>query len=239
MRLSKLLGTIALGVMLSQVPMTLWAQDLSTLGTQAVNLDGQPIATETTFTGGFSVDNTTFQSDGTIASQQPVTIKGTLAVDPNHVGQPADLIVYVNYGGLDQPLTPETSVLLMLGMGLNIQPNSDVTSLIPFVQQVQLQATQPVEIYDGPLSDSRLQIFFGYLLADGTLVTNKVPISLAVETVPEAENTEVSTAPEEEGLRIDTTPLNLSEDEDGKLVGWKELRWPAGSILKVALISVS
>ncbi len=109
MRLSKLLGTLALGVLLSHVPPLWWAQDFPTLGTQAVNLDSQPIATETTFTSGFSVDTTTFQSDGTIASQQPVTIKGTMTVDPTHVGQPADLIVYLNYGLLDQPLTPETS----------------------------------------------------------------------------------------------------------------------------------
>lgn len=53
---------------------------------------------------------------------------------------------------------------------------------------MQLQSTQPVDIYNGSLSDSRVQIFFGYVLEDGTLVTNKVPISLAVETVPEAVN---------------------------------------------------
>lgn len=236
MRLSKLLGTIALGMMLNHVPITLWAQDLPTLGTQAVNLDGQPIATETIFTGGFSVDTTTFQSDGTIASQQPVTIKGTLAVDPNHVGQTADLIVYVNYGGLDQPLSPETSLLLMLGgMGLEIQLwNSDVTSLIPFVQQVQLQATQPVEIYDGPLTDCRVQVFFGYLLADGTLVTNKMPISVAVETVPEAVTVESDASTEEsEDIQIDTTPLLTSPDEEGRLVGQWGLRWPVGKTLKV------
>jgi hypothetical protein len=212
----------------------LWAQDLPTLGTQAVNLDGQPVATETTFAGGFSVDSTTFQSDGTIAAQQPVTIKGIITVDPKQVGKTADLIVYLNYGRLDQPLSPETSTLLMLGIGFNIQPwNSDVTSLIPFVKQVQLQATQAVDIYNGPLSDSRVQIFFGYMLEDGTLVTNKVPISLAVETVPEPEPVPNVAKPEEtsEDVQIDTTPLLTSPEE--KLVGQWGLRWPVGTTLKM------
>jgi hypothetical protein len=235
MQLPKLLRVLAWSVIFSHVPITLWAQDLPALGTQAVNLDGQPAATETTFAGGFSVDNTTFQSDGTIAAQQPVTIKGTITVDPKQVGQTADLIVYLNYGRLDQPLSPETSTLLMLGMGFNIQPwNSDVTSLIPFVKQVQLQATQAVDIYNGPLSDSRVQIFFGYMLEDGTLVTNKVPISVAVETVPAAVNVESDASTEEsEDVQIDTTPLLTSPQEEGRLVGSWGLRWPVGTTLKV------
>ncbi len=123
----------------------------------------------------------------------------------------------------------------MLGMGLDIQPwNSDITSLIPFVQQVQLQATQPVDIYNGPLTDCRVQVFFGYLLTDGTLVTNKVPISVAVETVQEAVNLESEATTEaSEDVQIDTTPLLTSPEEEGRLVGSWGLRWPVGTTLKV------
>lgn len=213
---------------LVHIPLISWADEL---GAQGVDFDGRPVGVTTTFSGGFLTEEGFFRGDGNVNATSPVNITGQINVDPSHIGQLADLVVYVYYSTLEDP----TSILLMLADGGTVMPwNSDITSLIPFVKQVQLQATHSLEIYNGPLPESKIQVYFGYLLADGTLVTNKLPIEIIVEASPEAVNTEAESE-EDSAAQIDTTPLLTEGGEDGKLVGKYACKWDNGQTLKVAV----
>ena len=118
-------------------------------------------------------------------TNQPVKIVGEITVDPNHVGQTADIIVYASFATLDDPDNP---IVVMLGENGTILPwNSQPASLIPFVSQIQLQAKHSVDIYNAALPEGRAQIFFGYLL-DDALVVSEQPVEIATETIPEAQN---------------------------------------------------
>lgn len=199
------------------------------LGVQAATYEGQVIASQATFSGGFSVENGELRGDGNVDAAKPVKITGQIQVDPAHVGQSADLVVYVNYSELSNSAS---TALMLTEEGRKILPwNSDVISLQPFMK-VTLQASHSLEIYNGLLPESKIKIYFGYLLSDGTLITNKLPIDVAVETISTASNAEAEVA-EETSARIDTTPLLAVGEDDGRLVGTYAKKWENGRTLKV------
>ena len=116
------------------------------LGVQAVTYEGQAMSSQASFSGGFSVENAELRGDGNVDATKPVKITGQIQVDPAHVGQSADLVVYVHYSELSNPAT---TALMLAEEGRKILPwNSDVASLQPFTK-VTLQASHSLEIYNG------------------------------------------------------------------------------------------
>jgi len=199
------------------------------LGTQGINFEGQSIDTTTTFTGGFVTEDGLLRGDGSVQAGRPVKVVGQINVDSNHQGQLADLVVYVYYATLEDP--KKVIPLVLAADGSVSLWNSDVTSLTPFVKSVQLQPNHSLDLYNQPLLEGTVQVYFGYLLEDGTLITNRLPIEIAIETLPTVVNIEATGQPESV-VRIDVTPLLTAED-DGRLVGQYALRWPNGTSLKV------
>ncbi len=213
----------------SLFPLNLLAQQaLPDLGAaQATNVDNQPVASATTFAGGVSVNALAFLKEDNIDVQKPAKIVASITVDPKDVGQIADIVVYVSFANLDNPGNP---ALFMLDENGEVFPwDFDPLNLVPFIPQVELQSTQQVDIYNSQLPEGKLQIFFGYLLADA-LIVNQQPLDIAVEAIPSIIQ-DVEVEEPEFALEIDTTPM-LSEEAD-RLVGQLGVRWPIGAVLKV------
>ena len=218
--------TTALGI----ISLSLWAADLPSLGNaRASDTNNQPIETTATFSGGYSVAGGVFMSGGNVNSGNIVNIVGEITVDPNHVGQVADIVVYANFTTLDDPANP---TLLTLGENGDIAPwSSQPADLLPFISQVTLSEIQQVEIYNNPLPEGEVQIFFGYLLDDALVVTNQ-PIDIITENMPEPIQTDTDAVEIiEADIPIDTSPMLLPEDD--RLVGQLSYRWSNGTTLKV------
>ena len=216
--------------LLGITPLSLWAADLPSLGSaQALDANNQPIESTATFSGGISVAEGVFMSGGNVNAESPVNIVGEITVDPNHVGQVADIVAYVSFATLDDPANP---ALLTLGEKGAIVPwTSQPADLLAFIPQITLPATQRVEIYNNPLPEGKVQIFFGYLLDDALVVTQQ-PIDIVIESIPEPIETETAPIEITEGdTPIDPSPMLLPEED--RLVGQLAYRWPNGSTLKV------
>ena len=132
---------------------------------------GNPIVTTANWQGGISVNGGMFQASTPLNAIDLVQMIGTLQVDPAHVGQTADIIVSVAHILSTDPTDPPSFFYLLDEQG-NVRgwDGVHIAALLPF-QQVTLQASQTVEIYQGPLVPGILQIALHYQLADGTLVS--------------------------------------------------------------------
>jgi hypothetical protein len=91
-------------------------------------------------------------------------IKGEITVDPAHIGQFADIVVVASY----------LSEFFMLDANGQVLPwNLEIGQLAAYQQAVSLTANQVVKLYRGQFAGvGQLQIFYGYRLADGTVVFN-------------------------------------------------------------------
>ncbi len=139
---------------------------------QAVTAQGQLVPTATVFTGGISVNGTAYQSEVTQTLADAVRIEGNMQVDPTHVNQLADLLVYAK---LEASTTANlNSPFYQLDVQNNISLwDQQPANLVAFRQNVILSAQQSVSLYSGTFYfPGLLNIFFGYRLQDGTFVTN-------------------------------------------------------------------
>jgi len=160
---------------------TLPTSQLPSLGeTLATNNQGQTIKTASNFRGGVAVKETkTFQTSSEVKIvSDTIAIQGQITVDPIHIDQVADLVVYLSY-----QLTPEDKLIyLMVNNTQEILAwDEQLASLIPFQEQVTLTPEVTVPIYQGPLLlPGIVKLHFGYRLADGTVVSHSKPIELNV-----------------------------------------------------------
>ncbi|ALG68151.1 sialidase family protein [Beggiatoa leptomitoformis] len=105
-----------------------------------------------------------------------VEIQGSIEPLPEHVGQTADIVVYARYWG-------EESIYFMLGENTiqvwDEQATNALSTLIPFKQGITLQAKNDINLYQGQfIAAGGLSIFFGYRLADGTVITNQTSLDV-------------------------------------------------------------
>jgi hypothetical protein len=108
-----------------------------------------------------------------------VEIRGTVCVAPEQLSQLADLVVYLDY----QPLnaTAEAKQHYMLDSNGEVLPwDGQVAHLVAF-QQPMLVAVQEILLYQGQLAvTGNLNLFFGYRLMDGTLISNEKAIGITI-----------------------------------------------------------
>ena len=151
--------------------------ELSSLGkTQAVNKQGRNISTQTKFYGGVSVEQKIYQIEVVQTLAESVNIQGKINVDPTHIGEVVDLFVYA------RTTIPSGQYYFML------TENSESffwdhtpEHLLAFSQGVRLEDTQQVTIYKGRFYyPGILDIFFGYRLNNGTMVTSGEPIKITI-----------------------------------------------------------
>lgn len=159
------------------------SSELPNLGeATAINKEGLPLSTSTTFAGGLAIKEGEgkFQRRLTLRLSNAVEIRGSISVDPAHIGQTADILVVAAY----RPLLAAINTLpvyFMLDTTGNALPwNEDLTKLVLF-QQVTLTAVQDVSLYKGQLpTTGSLQLYFGYRLPDGTVVNNTKTIDITI-----------------------------------------------------------
>jgi pimeloyl-ACP methyl ester carboxylesterase len=146
----------------------------------AVNAQNVPIQVNTSFTGGSSVKNTAYQQQIELNLFEIVKVAGEIQVDPTHLGQVADIIVYVGWTAVSLPTAGELFYMLDK-QGNILWWNQNPAQLVAFREQVTLITNQPVTLYSGKLPVAgKLRIFFGYRLQEGTLVTNSQPMEAIV-----------------------------------------------------------
>jgi len=145
---------------------------------QATDATGQPITTSTVMEGGNSVNGKPPEKQVTQKLSDTVDIKGNITVDPADVGQPVDIFVYAvaTFPGSD------VVMYFMLGPGLTISAwDQNPASLVAFTNAT-LGSVQTVPMYSGTFFyPGTLKVFFGYRLANGTLVKNTQPIDITID----------------------------------------------------------
>lgn len=150
----------------------------------AINATGQVLTTTTTFAGGIALTSegeTQFQPNLTLRLSRMVAIHGTIKVEPAHIGQAADLVVFAAYRPLFAPanLSP---LYFLLDAKDNILPwnRENIVDLVPF-RQTTLNAEQEVVMYEGQfIATGSLEVYFGYRLSEGTVVTNSKAITITI-----------------------------------------------------------
>ncbi len=151
-------------------------------GGQAVDKNGQPLLTQTTFAGGIAIaeGEGNFHQVLTVRLTNEVNIQGSVTVTPAHQNQVADILVFAAYkpllASLDSP-----PLYFMLDSTGNILPWNEVpATLVPF-QQVTLNAVTEVKMYQGLfIATGSLKVSFGYRLPDGVVVTNSKTIDITI-----------------------------------------------------------
>ena len=153
--------------------------NLPTLGKgHAVNHLGEPVNINAQFKGGTAINGGAYQKQVVQNLSDQVDVQGIIAIEPAHVGQQADIFVYAEYS---LPPFPEVAYF-MLGEGLTILLwDQKPESLVAFMPQVLLDTLQSVPMYQGQfLAEGMLKVFFGYRLADGTLINNEEHIEIRI-----------------------------------------------------------
>jgi Leucine-rich repeat (LRR) protein len=154
--------------------------NLPLLETSAFNLQGQSVDTLTQINGGISVNQAAFQAQVTQKLSDSVFVIGQLCPDLQHVGQAAELLVYVEYLPLNSPKSQ--SYYYMLNDQEKILPWDDNLANLVTFQTIVLKATQPLLIYRDKFPVSGwLSIYFGYRLpTSGLIVVNRDPIMVEI-----------------------------------------------------------
>lgn len=138
----------------------------------AIDSTGAFSQSTATFSGGIAVNGGAFTSPATLKLSDSVDVKGLIKVESGHVGKVADLVVVAGAKALPPDDVVEGFYMLDdTGQVQNWDVN--ITSLVAFKKGVTLAATQAVDMYSGRfIATGSLRIWFGYRLADGTVVFN-------------------------------------------------------------------
>jgi hypothetical protein len=143
------------------------ALKLGEISSVAVDANGNAVNTTAAFSGGISVNGGSFEQPATLTLNESVIIQGNITVDNTHVGKIAEILVVAHH--------KSSNTYYMLDSLLEKFPIWDgiLTSLVPFRRGVRLEQTQFVDIYQGYIPViGVLKIYFGYRLAEGTIVYN-------------------------------------------------------------------
>ncbi|NJO17274.1 MAG: hypothetical protein HC877_16480 [Thioploca sp.] len=147
------------------------------LNTTAINKQGKSISTQSACYGGIIVNSNPIETQATASLADDVTIQGQIQVDPAHVGQAADIVVYVSY----QPLDEAATYFILNEAGQVVDYDNNPAHLVPFQVIPKLAESIEIVMYQGKLPvTGLLNIEFGYRLADGTVVHNFKPIEVNI-----------------------------------------------------------
>jgi len=166
------------------------SSDLETTEPPLVNLG---YATAINASGEFVANQTTFAGYTSVNADNSIDILGSINVDSNDIGKLADVLVVI--------YSADQSQYYMLDLDAEtIIWDGDISSLVPFTQEVSLDSVQEVRISSLSLEISldsvqkvrasslslnisgMLNIYFGYRLEDGTIVYNLNPLVVGAES---------------------------------------------------------
>lgn len=144
----------------------------------AVDANNRPLAATAAFSGGIAMGNGPFMQKVTVRSTDVVTLQGSILVAAGHVGKKVSMIAYA---AVTPPGAHEPSAYYMVDEKGTIQPwDKQKVHLVPFAKNVVLPVVQKATLYTGKVMEGTLQVYFGYRLANGTLMVNKQPIEFMV-----------------------------------------------------------
>jgi hypothetical protein len=146
------------------------------LGSKAVDAFNNPIGINSTLNGGISVNGGVYLQRVEQRLSDSVDVSGTITVDPTHVGNTANIFVYAKVS------LPSSDVYYMLNENLDILAwDLNPASLVAYKRNVQLTSVYTAPLYSGTfIYPGTLEIFFGYQLTDGTLISNNTPIVVTI-----------------------------------------------------------
>jgi hypothetical protein len=122
------------------------------------------------FRGGVSLNGWDYQNSVTITPWEQIWIDAEIEVDSQHIGQTADLLM----GALYSPNLAQTLSWWLVRdeqWGI-INWDGELNHLRAAFQNITLQSTQLLNIYEGSIGAGYLQVFVGYRLENGTIVYN-------------------------------------------------------------------
>jgi hypothetical protein len=122
------------------------------------------------FRGGVSFNGWDYQNPIQITPLQQIWIEAEIEVDALHVGQSADMLIGALY-------SPDIAQILPWWLIKDEQWgivwwDGEIDHLLAASDDITLTPTQMLNIYQGPISEGYLQVFFGYRLDNGTIVYN-------------------------------------------------------------------
>ena len=146
-----------------------------------VDFSGNSLESNSEFVGGVSVNRGNYERSQVLKSSSEGHVLGAIEVDPAHVNQSADIFAYAQFSG------PGSEGYYMLGKkdpnGNNapvLSWDGNLTTLATH-EDVNLEQTQEISIYQGLFPVGTYKIYFGYRLPEnGMLVRNSQPIEVTV-----------------------------------------------------------
>ncbi len=158
--------------------------DLPVLGCIATDNTGGPLNLDPEIArckGGISVEGQEFIDKTIITLDQKVNVVGRMTVNPQHVGQEAELVLFAGYRPLVETDAPETFFMLDTTGAISIWSH-EVSELKAWQAAKPLEPMFAVTLYEGQfILPGRLTVFFGYRLADGTVVQNDRSIEVQID----------------------------------------------------------
>jgi hypothetical protein len=117
----------------------------------------------------------------TLNRTDKATVIGEIMVDPQHVGQLAQIVLIAIHSPSCE--ANEDKVFYMLDtVGNIIEWNQNLEELVAIKENVVLASQQFVKLYDDQLPASGcIEVYFGYLLAEGVIVVNESNLYLVVK----------------------------------------------------------
>ncbi len=169
-----------------------------------------------TFSGGIAINGQSSQQSATLNLSDAVEVAGDIAVNLGDIGKLADIVVYA------EATIPGVNEVMyfMLGESLTISLwDRNPAHLVAFQPNVMLDALQSVAIYSGNfIYPGTLKVFFGYRLADGTLIQNIQPIDIVI-------NDDSTTPPVDDNSSVDIAGFLSSHNAWRQQVGVPDLTW--------------
>ncbi|GEM_PF-952537 len=153
------------------------------------NSPAESTTTSTTeFTNGISVNCGPIEQTVRQCLCDQVKVQGEITADSKHVGQTADILVYAYYKPVPESEEQQCYVLGEEG-GID-ECDEDPAKWTAFRNGITLQAHQQWSIYQGQfVLPGFLKVFFGYRLADGTLVSSADSVDIMINQVnPSSDN---------------------------------------------------
>ncbi len=150
---------------------------------QAFNDQGEAVTVSTTFAGGTMVSGEAAAAQATLEVNHAseAVVVGEIIVDPEHVGQVAEIVLPVVHSSSCGE--NEDEVFYMLDTVSNIiRWSGQLEELVAFRQGVILQPIQFVKMYDAQFpATGCIHVFWGYrLLEDGLIVANEKSLQVTV-----------------------------------------------------------
>ncbi|BAP57192.1 glucosyltransferase-I precursor [Thioploca ingrica] len=139
---------------------------------------GKSIEVCSQFGGGLATDGKLFQQQLTVTRADLVEVMGRIAPDLRQVSQVVEWVLSAAYRAVET----ESPLYFMVDTQGKVLPwDGDVSDLVAFKEQVTLESVQSIRLYRGKFpAKGKLEIQFGYRLADGTVVLNAQPLEVMV-----------------------------------------------------------